>query len=87
MRCLSIADAVCLNNGPLPLFAQLMDGDKCIGCIVCKLEYHKSSYRGYIAMLAVKKEYRGRNLGSLLVVTAIRAMQLENCDEVWPTQY
>jgi hypothetical protein len=41
-----------------------MDKDECVGCIVCKLEPHKEMYRGYIAMLAVKKEYRGRRLGA-----------------------
>ena len=36
-----------------------MDGDKCIGAIVCKLDLHKNMIRrGYIAMLAVEKEYR-----------------------------
>jgi ribosomal protein S18 acetylase RimI-like enzyme len=43
---------------------QIMDKDECVGCIVCKLEPHKEMYRGYIAMLAVKKEYRGRRLGA-----------------------
>lgn len=40
-----------------------MDANQCVGCIVSKLEYHKNSYRGYIAMLAVAKNYRGRKLG------------------------
>jgi len=37
---------------------------KCVGVIVCKLDYHNNSYRGYIAMLAVDKDYRKRKIGS-----------------------
>lgn len=41
-----------------------MDGDKCIGAIVCKLDLHKNMIRrGYIAMLAVEKEYRRHKIG------------------------
>ncbi|KNC85446.1 hypothetical protein SARC_02396 [Sphaeroforma arctica JP610] len=61
---------------------RLMDKDECIGCIVAKLEYHKSAYRGYIAMLAVDKRFRGRKYGTALVVAIIRLMQLSMCDEV-----
>ena len=38
--------------------------------------------RGYIAMLAVEKEYRGHGLGSTLARYAIETMVLKNCDEV-----
>ena len=45
-----------------------MDGEKCVGTIVCKLERHKSkTYRGYIAMLAVDPTYRKRRIGTTLV--------------------
>ena len=43
-----------------------MHGDKCVGAVVCKLDMHKNVIqRGYIAMLAVEKEYRGRKIGML----------------------
>jgi len=43
---------------------QAMDGDRCIGAIVCKLDRHKGCMRrGYIAMLAVDHEYRKQGIG------------------------
>jgi len=43
---------------------QAMDGDTCIGAIVCKLDRHKGCMRrGYIAMLAVDHEYRKLGIG------------------------
>eukprot|EP00039_Didymoeca_costata_P020688 m.342111 g.342111 ORF g.342111 m.342111 type:complete len:163 (+) comp20943_c0_seq1:136-624(+) len=60
-----------------------MDGDKCVGTVVCKLAMHKSrSYRGYIAMLAVDKNYRKRRIGSSLVERAITEMKQNGADEV-----
>ena len=45
------------------LFKAMEDG-KCIGAIVCKLDLHKKVVRrGYIAMLAVDKEYRRKGIG------------------------
>lgn len=42
-----------------------LSGDKCIGAIVCKQEEHKGkSVRGYIAMLAVDSEFRGKGIGT-----------------------
>jgi peptide alpha-N-acetyltransferase len=41
-----------------------MDGDECIGTIVCKLDRHRETYRGYIAMLAVHKDHRHKGLGA-----------------------
>ena len=39
--------------------------NKYVGAIVCKLEmHHFNTRRGYIAMLAVDKEYRKRKIGS-----------------------
>ena len=39
-------------------------GNACVGAIVCKLEmHHYNTRRGYIAMLAVDKEYRKRKIG------------------------
>ena len=63
-----------------------MDREKgtCIGVIVCRLEPHGHSARnrGYIAMLAVSKEYRKRKIGSTLVLMAIEAMKSAGADEV-----
>lgn len=43
-----------------------MDGEKCVGAIVCKLDLHKKIVRrGYIAMLAVDERYRKRKIGTI----------------------
>lgn len=44
---------------------------KCVGAIVCKLDMHKGLKRGYIAMLAVDKEFRKLKIGTTLVQKAI----------------
>ncbi|KAF9580967.1 N-alpha-acetyltransferase 30 [Lunasporangiospora selenospora] len=60
-----------------------MDKEKCIGVIVCRLDRHGTkSNRGYIAMLAVSKEYRKRKIGSTLVQMAIEAMKTAGADEI-----
>ncbi|XP_017138259.1 N-alpha-acetyltransferase 30A isoform X1 [Drosophila miranda] len=53
-----------------------------VGAIVCKLDMHMNVRRGYIAMLAVRKEYRKLKIGSTLVTKAIEAMLADNADEV-----
>jgi len=41
-----------------------MHQDQCVGAIVCKLDVHKNMvHRGYIAMLAVEKEFRRHKIG------------------------
>ena len=55
---------------------------KCCGVVVCKLEQHRDYYRGYIAMLAVDEELRGKGIGSCLVSKAIRSMRSQGCEEV-----
>eukprot|EP01121_Diplochlamys_sp_Union-15-3_P001065 TRINITY_DN1092_c0_g1_i1.p1 TRINITY_DN1092_c0_g1~~TRINITY_DN1092_c0_g1_i1.p1 ORF type:complete len:191 (+),score=27.68 TRINITY_DN1092_c0_g1_i1:43-573(+) len=71
-----------INNWP-KLCWLAMDGDKCVGAVVCKLDYHKTkSFRGYIAMLAVDKDYRKLGIGSQLVIKAIEKMKEENGEEV-----
>ncbi|OUM65210.1 hypothetical protein PIROE2DRAFT_41906, partial [Piromyces sp. E2] len=55
---------------------------RCVGVIICKLDYHNNSYRGYIAMLAVDKEYRKRKIGSTLVKMVVNKMKEQNADEV-----
>ena len=60
-----------------------MHENVCVGAIVCKLDIHrKVIHRGYIAMLAVDVKYRQRKIGSNLVRQAIRAMVLDDADEV-----
>ncbi|XP_020591392.1 N-alpha-acetyltransferase MAK3 [Phalaenopsis equestris] len=57
-------------------------GDKCVGTVVCKMGEHRSTFRGYIAMLVVIKPYRGRGIATELVTRAIRVMMKSGCDEV-----
>lgn len=39
---------------------------KCVGAIVCKLDKHRGTVqRGYIAMLAVDKDFRKKKIGVL----------------------
>lgn len=71
-----------IHNWPKLCFLA-MDGDMCVGAIVCKLDMHKKMVRrGYIAMLAVDANYRRKKIGSSLVTKAIRAMIADDCDEV-----
>ena len=50
---------------------------------MCKLDIHKKMIkRGYIAMLAVDKDYRRKNIGSNLVLRCIKAMASDAADEV-----
>lgn len=54
-----------------------------IGVVVSKLEPHRGGpLRGYIAMLAVREEYRGKGIATKLVCMAIDAMIARDADEV-----
>ncbi|GAB7344560.1 hypothetical protein MBLNU457_2383t2 [Dothideomycetes sp. NU457] len=54
-----------------------------IGVIVCKLEVHRGGpLRGYIAMLAVKDDQRGKGIATKLVRMAVEAMADKDADEV-----
>ncbi|KAF8455697.1 acyl-CoA N-acyltransferase [Terfezia claveryi] len=55
-----------------------------IGVVIAKLEAHRGGpqLRGYIAMLAVKSQYRGRGIATKLVSMAIDAMMENGADEV-----
>ncbi|OMJ73866.1 hypothetical protein SteCoe_27346 [Stentor coeruleus] len=53
-----------------------------IGVIVCKADTHSKVLRGYIAMLAVKQDYRRAGIGRKLVSQAIQAMKDANVDEI-----
>lgn len=71
-----------INNWSELCFLAYHQSD-CIGAIVCKLDLHRNrSYRGYIAMLAVEKEYRKLKIGSNLVLKAVKAMEKLGADEV-----
>jgi peptide alpha-N-acetyltransferase len=65
------------------LIQALDDDDNLIGVIVCKLEPHRGGpMRGYIAMLATRKDYRGHGIATSLVKMAIEKMIVEDADEV-----
>ena len=64
-------------------FLAMDEKDEMIGVVISKLEPHRSGpLRGYIAMLAVNKEYRGRGIATKLVRMAIDAMIERDADEV-----
>lgn len=64
-------------------FLAMDDKDEMVGVVVSKLEPHRGGpLRGYIAMLAVREEYRGRGIATKLVRMAIDAMIERNADEV-----
>lgn len=70
-----------IHNWP-KLCLLAMHGTKCVGAIVCKLDMHRNVKRGYIAMLAVDKDYRKLKIGTNLVQKAIQAMLNDSADEV-----
>jgi N-alpha-acetyltransferase 30 len=53
-----------------------------IGTIVCKVEVDRESNKGYVAMLAVNKDYRKRGIGSKLVSIGLDRMVSMGCDEI-----
>lgn len=56
--------------------------------VISKLEPHREGpLRGYIAMLAVKKEYRGKGIATKLVRMAIDIMIDRDADEVFDTSH
>lgn len=62
-----------------------MNGDEMVGVVVSKLEpHHGGPLRGYIAMLAVREEFRGQGIATRLVRMAIDAMIERDADEVPP---
>lgn len=71
-----------IHNWPNLCYLALYE-DKCVGCIVCKLDIHRQMIkRGYIAMLAVDKDFRKLKIGTTLVQKAIRVMIANQADEV-----
>ncbi|OOF96622.1 hypothetical protein ASPCADRAFT_206807 [Aspergillus carbonarius ITEM 5010] len=54
-----------------------------VGVVVSKLEPHRGGpLRGYIAMLAVREEYRGQGIATKLARMAIDAMVERDADEI-----
>ncbi|CAF2989441.1 unnamed protein product [Rotaria sp. Silwood2] len=54
-----------------------------IGAIVSKLDLHKNTLRrGYIAMLAIEKDYRRKKIASTLVLMSLKEMIKRGCDEI-----
>jgi ribosomal protein S18 acetylase RimI-like enzyme len=64
-------------------FLAMDSNDKLVGVVVSKLEPHRGGpLRGYIAMLAVREEYRGLGIATRLVRMAIDKMIERDADEV-----
>src|SRR5436190_1032741 len=60
------------------------ENDNVIGVVVSKLEPHRGGpMRGYIAMLAVMSEHRGKGIATKLVRMAIDVMIERDADEVF----
>ena len=73
-----------IHNWPdLCFLCSTREDNQLIGSIVSKLDLHKKVLRrGYIAMLAINKEYRRKKLASKLVLMSIREMIKRGCDEI-----
>lgn len=70
------------GNAYSPLQA-LDKEENMLGVVISKLEPHRGGpLRGYIAMLAVKKEHRGQGIATKLVRMAIDVMIERDADEV-----
>ncbi|KAL8928442.1 MAG: hypothetical protein Q9208_001675 [Pyrenodesmia sp. 3 TL-2023] len=68
--------------GDLCFLALDMQGQM-LGVVISKLEPHRGGpLRGYIAMLAVKKEHRGKGIATKLVRMAIDVMIERDADEI-----
>lgn len=53
-----------------------------VGAVIGRVDERAERKRGYIAMLAVKKEYRKKNLGSELVERILDQFEILKVDEV-----
>ncbi|KAL8951119.1 MAG: hypothetical protein Q9222_002891 [Ikaeria aurantiellina] len=64
-------------------FLALDENENMLGVVISKLEPHRGGpMRGYIAMLAVKKEHRGKGIATNLVRMAIDIMIERDADEI-----
>ena len=69
--------------GLCPCAQAVDEEDNLVGVVVSKLEPHRGGpLRGYVAMLAVREEYRGKGIATKLVRKAIDAMIERDADEV-----
>ncbi|KAJ9478327.1 N-alpha-acetyltransferase 30 [Pseudozyma hubeiensis] len=76
-----------VNQWPsLCFFARHPSSPSSIGVIVCKLDRHLKGrfrlMRGYIAMISVKSEFRGRGIAKKLVAKAVEEMVSMGAQEV-----
>ncbi|OJI83821.1 hypothetical protein ASPTUDRAFT_55820 [Aspergillus tubingensis CBS 134.48] len=63
--------------------SELQSSSPMVGVVVSKLEPHRGGpLRGYIAMLAVREEYRGQGIATKLARMAIDAMVERGADEI-----
>lgn len=64
---LAIHPAHVLTSARFAPLQAVDSNDKCVGTVVCKLGRHKKTMRlrGYIAMLVVHEDYRGRKIGRI----------------------
>jgi peptide alpha-N-acetyltransferase len=69
-----------INNWPNLCILAHVEG-KCVGVVICKLDQHRESFRGYVGMLVVDKPYRKLRLGSALVSKALEEMQAQGAEE------
>ena len=74
-----------INNWPELCIMASSEG-KLIGAVVCQLEQMQidnvPTGKGYIAMLAVREEFRKKRIGSTLVLKSIQKMIEIGCEEV-----
>lgn len=60
------------------------ENENLLGVVISKLEPHRGGpLRGYIAMLAVREEHRGKGIATKLVRMAIDVMIEREADEVF----
>ena len=63
-----------------------MENSKIVGVVISRLEPHQGRYkttcRGYIAMLAVQKDFRSKGIGYKLVKRCLQVLKEQNADEV-----
>jgi len=53
-----------------------------VGAVICKLDDHRGTQRGYVAMLVVDKAFRKFRIGTSLVQRSLHAMRAAGAEEV-----
>jgi len=69
--------ALALEGADTDLWFTAWDGDEMVGCITCYAE----AYGGHVDRLGVRRRWRGRGLGRLLLLTAFAALRDRGCAE------